>query len=80
MVDPGKIESLFSNLDGYLAALGQLAALSKEELAEDKINLGAAKYYLQISVECCIDVAQHVIARQGFRAPTTYADSFAVLA
>ena len=60
-------------------ALEQLALLSRKRLAGDKINLGAAKYYLQISVECCINVAHHVIAREGFRAPTTYADSFTIL-
>jgi uncharacterized protein YutE (UPF0331/DUF86 family) len=79
MVDPDKIESLFRDLDSHLDSLRQLALLSREELAEDRINLGAAKYYLQISVECCINVAQHVIAREGFRAPTTYADSFTIL-
>ena len=44
------------------------------------MKLGAAKYYLQVAVECCIDVANHIIARQGFRAPESYADSFTVLA
>jgi uncharacterized protein YutE (UPF0331/DUF86 family) len=42
--------------------------------------LGAAKYYLQVAVECCIDVANHIIARQGFRSPETFADTFTVLA
>jgi uncharacterized protein YutE (UPF0331/DUF86 family) len=79
MVDPAKIESLFSNLNSYLDALSQLALLSEQELAGDRISLGAAKYYLQVSVECCIDVAHHLIAREGFRAPATYADSFTVL-
>ena len=80
MMDIDKIESLFRDLDSYLESLDQLALLSREKLAKDRISLGAAKYYLQISVECCINVAHHVIARQGFRAPTTYADSFTILA
>jgi uncharacterized protein YutE (UPF0331/DUF86 family) len=80
MVDPDKIESLFRALDSYLDSLRQLALLPREKLSEDQITIGAAKYYLQISVECCINVAQHVIAREGFRAPATYADSFSVLA
>ena len=80
MVDPKVIEGLFRNLDDYLGSLRQLALLSGKELAEDWISLGAAKYYLQVSIECCIDVANHIIARQRFRAPETYADSFAVLA
>jgi uncharacterized protein YutE (UPF0331/DUF86 family) len=80
MVDPRKIESLFRDLDGYLASLKQLALLSRDNLAKDQISLGAAKYYLQISVECCINVANHVISRQGLRTPETYAESFTILA
>jgi uncharacterized protein YutE (UPF0331/DUF86 family) len=80
MVDPDRIESLFRDLDSYLESLRYLALKPRDELAKDRISLGAAKYYLQISVESCINVAHHLIARQGFRAPSTYVDSFAVLA
>ena len=80
MVEPETIEGIFRNLDTYLDQLHQLAALRREELADDLVKLGAAKYYLQVAIECCIDVANHIIARQGFRAPKSYADSFTVLA
>jgi len=79
MVDPHKIENLFRDLDGYLESLNQLALLSREDLAKDQISLGAAKYYLQISIECCINVANHVISRGHLGAPATYADSFTIL-
>jgi len=80
MVELETIEGIFRNLDAYLDQLRQLAALRREELVDDLVNLGAAKYYLQVAIECCIDVANHIIARQGFRAPESYADSFTVLA
>ena len=80
MVEPETIEGVFRNLDTYLDQLHQLAALRREELVDDLVKLGAAKYYLQVAIECCLDVANHVIARQGFRAPESYADSFTVLA
>ena len=79
-MDPHKIESLFRDLDSYLESLRELAQLSQEDLVQDPISLGAAKYYLQISVECCINVANHVISRKRFRAPATYAESFTILA
>lgn len=79
MVEPETIEGIFRNLDVYLDQLHQLAGLPREELANDLVKLGAAKYYLQVAVECCIDVANHIIARQGFRAPESYADTFTVL-
>ncbi len=80
MVKLDKIEGIFRNLDGYLANLRALAQLPKAELLNDMARLGGAKYYLQVAVECCVDAANHIIARQNWRAPTSLADSFTVLA
>jgi uncharacterized protein YutE (UPF0331/DUF86 family) len=80
MVELETIEGIFRNLDDYLNTLRQLAVLSEDQFVHDPIKLGAAKYYLQVAIECCMDVANHIIARQGFRAPATYSDSFTVLA
>lgn len=80
MVRPEKIEGIFRNLDEYLAVLHYLAQVPEAELLADLARLGGAKYYLQVAVECCIDAANHLIARQNWRAPQSYADSFAVLA
>ena len=79
MVSLDKIEGIFRNLDGYLAILRDLAQLPEANLLADAARLGGAKYYVQVAVECCIDVANHIIARQNWRAPSSYADSFAVL-
>ncbi len=80
MVRFDKIEGIFRNLDRFLANLATLAQVPRAELLADVTRLGAAKYYLQVSVECCVDAANHIIARQNWRAPASYADSFAVLA
>lgn len=80
MVQRATIEGIFRNLDAYVNQLRQLATVPREELVDDPVKLGAAKYYLQVAIECCIDAANHIIARQGFRVPESYADSFAVLA
>ncbi|MEJ5197356.1 MAG: DUF86 domain-containing protein [Anaerolineae bacterium] len=75
-----KIEGIFRNLDRYVAILRDLAAMPKEALLADPVRLGGARYYLQVAVECCIDVANHLIAQAGWRPPRNYADSFVVLA
>ena len=80
MVDAGKLTGIFRNLDRYLAILCELARLPKADLLSDLGRLGGAKYYLQVAVECCVDVANHLIARQGWRAPKTHGDSFVILA
>jgi uncharacterized protein YutE (UPF0331/DUF86 family) len=80
MVEHETIEGIFRNLDVFLTQLRQLARVSREDLVDDLVKQGAAKYYLQVAIECCLDAANHVIARLGFRAPESYADTFTVLA
>lgn len=41
--------------------------------------MGAAKYYLQVAIESCIDLGSHIIATHRLRAPRDYRDTFAVL-
>ena len=41
MVEPETIEGIFRNLDTYLDQLHQLAALRREELADDLVKAGA---------------------------------------
>ena len=79
MVADETIARKFFALDGYLALLEKLAQIPTEEFVRDKILIGSMRYYLQISVESCLDVANHVISAEKFRAPKDYADSFTVL-
>lgn len=67
-------------MDGYLANLRLLGQVPWADFASDVIRIGAAKYYLQVAIECCVDIANHLIARNNWRAPRSYADSFSVLA
>ncbi len=42
-------------------------------------NIESSKYLLQVSIECCLDMANHIIASERLRSPKDYADSFRVL-
>ena len=79
MVSLERITDKFGQLDEFLAILGGVKRTTLESFLKDKILIGGAKYYLQVSIECCLDIANHIIAAQGFRAPRDYADSFKVL-
>lgn len=79
-MDVDTIINLFRNLDDYLEQLRHLSAYGREDLARAPVLLGAAKYYLQVAIACCIDVANHLIASHNWRPPESYADSFTVLA
>ena len=79
MVSKEKIFQKFSLLDEYLNILKDIAKKPVNTFIKDKILLGSAKYYLQVGIECCLDVANHIIASERFRVPKDYADSFKVI-
>ena len=79
MVSTEKISRKFIQLEEYLELLNEIGKTPEKEFLDDKILIGSAKYYLQVSIECCLDVANHVIAAEKFRAPKDYADTFSVM-
>ena len=79
MVSFEKVIYKFQQLDEYLGLLQTISRTPMENFLKDKILIGSAKYYLQVSIECCLDVANHIIASEKFRAPRDYADSFMVI-
>jgi len=79
MVAEEKILQKFIQVDEYLSFLNKISKSSEQEFLKDKILIGSAKYYLQVSIECCLDAVNHIIASERFRAPKDYADSFSIL-
>jgi uncharacterized protein YutE (UPF0331/DUF86 family) len=70
---------MLSNLRQYLGVLRGLAAVPRDAFLASPDQLGNAKYHFVIAVECCIDIANHIIASEGYRFPKDNADSFVVL-
>jgi uncharacterized protein YutE (UPF0331/DUF86 family) len=79
MVSKEKIEEKFCQLNDFLELLRKIKTIPLNAFLKDKLLIGSAKYYLQVSIECCLDIANHIIAAERFRSPNDYADSFAVL-
>ncbi len=79
MVDPETLASIIGNLRGYLEKLHILAALPQDVFLQAFTNVESAKHLLQVSIECCLDIAHHIVADEGYRTPGDYYDSFTVL-
>lgn len=80
MVDPLRLRSLLERLDEEVRDLQRLASYEPATLLADRDKLKSVKYGFVVAIEICIDVGNHIIASEGYRAPRTYGDVFAVLA
>ncbi len=79
MVDKPKVDQMLGNLRKYHGELEELGRITREAFLADKHKIASAKYHFVIAIECCIDIANHVIASENYRFPRDNADSFAVL-
>jgi uncharacterized protein YutE (UPF0331/DUF86 family) len=79
VVDKAKLDQILANLRRYVGTLGALAAVPREEFLGNPDKIGNAKYHCVIAIECCIDIANHIIASENYRFPKDNADSFVVL-
>lgn len=79
MVDEAKLDQMLSNLRSYAQVLRTLAEVPRAEFLGNPDKIGNAKYHFVIVIECCIDIANHIIASEGYRFPKDNADSFVVL-
>ena len=79
MVNPKTLTSILNNLRNYQAKLAILARYSGEEFIQDFTKVESAKHLLQVSIECCLDIAHHIAADEGYRTPQDSYDAFIVL-
>lgn len=74
-----KVRKITSEIITALDRLEDLRKLSEEAFITDPHKIGSAKYNLIISIEGAVDLCNHVIAKNGYRTPEDYADTFKVM-
>jgi len=79
MIDRDLLTAKIGYIEKNLKQLESLQKIPEETFLKDDLFIGAAKYYLQTCIEAMLDIAHHVIARQRYRSPENYVDSFRVL-
>ena len=79
MVDRELIQSLLLQLQERIDLLKKTSISSFEHFQKDAILQNAVLHLLQTSIEICLDIANHFIADEGWRSPTTNRDTFQVL-
>lgn len=77
--DAARLRQFLGIIGDSLRKLRELGTLPKTDFLKDFRNTESAKYLLVKAIEAAIDICNHIVATQGGRAPTDYADCFAVL-
>ena len=80
VVKPEVIATRLGRLQEYLKILKGLRKHSQAEFVRNPLIRGSAERYLQLAIECCIDIGNHVISDEGLRKPQDYKDVFLILA
>jgi len=68
-----------SLLAEYVSDLRELQDVDPQTYTESKLLRRAVERTLHLAIEACLDIGQHIIAREGFRLPEDNKDVIAVL-
>ena len=79
MADNDKIDGMIRRLEEYTTFLRDIVQQDRATFLADPRSIGSARYYLQVSIETCINTASDILAAKRLRAPQDYKDSFTVL-
>jgi uncharacterized protein YutE (UPF0331/DUF86 family) len=79
VVDRDLLRRKLAELAAYVSQVSEYRDLTVERYRADWKTQRIVERTLQMAVEACLDVASHVIADRGLRAPSTYAETFEVL-
>lgn len=78
-VDRTKLRSHMDFLRGNVRRLEQLHAGGRSAFLDSDVSQAAATRWLQTAVEAMIDIANHVIAREGLGVPRAYSETMEIL-
>ncbi len=79
MVDKPLILRKLTELDEYLKQMGEFSSVTLEEYLRDWKVQRIVERTLQMMIETCADIANHIISDRGYRTPDNYGDTFRVL-
>ena len=77
--NPERVRKMVSSMRVAVRQLSDLSGLKENTFLNDSHKIASAKYNFIIAIEAAIDMGNHIISQNGFRAPEDYADTFSVL-
>jgi len=79
LVDKSVILRKIADLETYESQIAPYAAVTAQAYRDDWKTQRIVERTLQMMIETCVDIANHIVSDKGMRLPTSYADTFTVL-
>jgi uncharacterized protein YutE (UPF0331/DUF86 family) len=79
VVDRDLLRRKLAELEEYVTQVSEYSDLTVERYRADWKTQRIVERTLQMAIEACLDVASHIVADRGLRAPSTYAETFEIL-
>lgn len=79
MLDRNLLGRKLETLEKYVAEIKELQGHTLEEFLKDGKLQDLAERRLEVSIQCCIDIANHIISRLSLGQPEEYSESFEIL-
>lgn len=80
MVDRTLVLRKISELERYRDQVREFSGITLSDYKADWKTQRIVERTLQMMIETCVDIAGHIISDRGMRTPSSYADTFRVLA
>lgn len=74
-----EIASKLEMLEEYIAILKEYQHHDVEDLMRDHTLKGAVERYIEVALECMIDIGEMIISKEKLKRPDTYRDVFLLL-
>ncbi len=80
MINLARVRQKAADIRDSLAAIRSLAAGTEDEFVANRTTVSAVKYELLVAMEAALDLCNHLCSRCLHKAPSAYAECFALLA
>jgi len=78
-IDETVINARINKIQEYLKILKELKQESREDFLKDYRIHGLAERYLHLTIECILDIGNHLVSRLEYEKPETYQEILLIL-
>lgn len=79
MIERDVVAARLERFREYLKILKQVQRRGLDDFRKDPLVHGAAERYLQLAIECLLDIGNHIISDRGYAKPESYGQILKIL-